>query len=78
LGGSLLGQAKFAEAEPLILAGYEGLKAREAKIPARARPRLPEAATRIVKLYDAWGKNDRAAEWRARLSSAAKTARPGP
>ena len=34
LGGSLMGQKKFAEAEPLILAGYEGMKAREAKIPA--------------------------------------------
>ena len=34
LGGSLIGQKKFAEAEPLILAGYEGMKAREAKIPA--------------------------------------------
>ena len=35
LGGSLLGQGKFAEAEPLILSGYEGMKAREAKIPRR-------------------------------------------
>ena len=33
LGDSLLGQKKFAEAVTLILAGYEGMKAREAKNP---------------------------------------------
>ena len=33
LGGALLGQGRYAEAEPLIVAGYEGMKAREAKIP---------------------------------------------
>jgi len=31
-----LGQKKHAEAEPLIVSGYEGLKAREAKIPTPA------------------------------------------
>ena len=62
----------------MILAGYEDLKAREAKIPARVRSRLSEAETRIVKLYEAWGRNDKAAEWRARLSSSAQPARPGP
>ena len=71
LGGSLLGQKKFAEAEPFILQGYEGLKAREAKIPAPSRKRLAEAAERVVKLYEAWGKPDKAAEWRRRLG-------PGP
>ena len=33
LGASLLGQKKYAEAEPLLVAGYSGLKQREAKIP---------------------------------------------
>ena len=68
LGGSLLGQKKFAEAEPLIVSGYEGLKAREAKIPPPARPRLTEAAERVLKLYEAWGKTDKVAEWRAKLA----------
>ena len=31
---SLLGQRKYAEAEPLLISGYEGLKAREARLPA--------------------------------------------
>ena len=70
LGGSLLGQKKFADAEPLILAGYEGMKAREAKIPAPGKPRLTEAAERVVQLYEAWGKTDQAAEWKRKLGLA--------
>ena len=67
LGGSLLGQKKFAEAEPLLLRGYEGLKAREAKIPAPSKKRLAEAAERVVRLYEAWGKKDEADAWRKKL-----------
>ncbi len=63
----LLGQKKYAEAEPLLVQGYEGMKAREAKIPPQSKKRLTEAAERIVQLYDAWGKPDQAAEWRKRL-----------
>ena len=70
LGGALLGQKKYAEAEPLILQGYEGMKAREAKVPPPARERLTEAAQRIVQLYEAWGKPDQAAAWRAKLGIA--------
>jgi hypothetical protein len=68
LGGTLVGQKKFAEAEPFILAGYEGMKAREAKIPATSKRRLTEAALRVVELYEDWGKKDRAAEWRSKLA----------
>jgi hypothetical protein len=67
LGASLLGQKKFAEAEQMILSGYSGLKARETRIPPQARSRLTEAAERVVKLYEAWEKKEKAAEWRARL-----------
>ena len=68
LGGSLLGQKKYAEAEPLIVAGYEGMKAREAKIPPPGRPRLTEAAERVARLYEEWGKKDKAAEWRTKVA----------
>ena len=68
LGGSLLGQKKYAEAEPLIVSGYEGMKAREAKIPSPGRPRFTEGAERVVKLYEDWGKKEKAAEWRTRLA----------
>ena len=75
LGGSLLGQKKFAEAEPLIVSGYEGMKAREAKIPPPVCRDLTDAAERVVKLYEAWGKKDKAAEWRAKLAK--PPTRPG-
>jgi hypothetical protein len=67
LGGALLGQGRCAEAEPLIVGGYEGMKAREAKILPPGRPRLAEAAERVVRLYEDWGQPDQAAAWRAKL-----------
>ena len=45
------------------------MKAREAKIPPQGKPRLTEALERLVQLYDAWGKADQAAEWRAKLEA---------
>ena len=68
LGGSLLGRKEYAEAEPLIVSGYEGMKAREEKIPLTGKKRLTEAADRVVKLYEEWGKPDKVAEWRAKLA----------
>ena len=67
LGGALLGQAKYAEAEPLLLSGYKGMEARERAIPTQGRVRLAEALERIVQLYESWGQPDKAAEWRAKL-----------
>jgi eukaryotic-like serine/threonine-protein kinase len=66
LGASLLGQKKYADAEPWLLRGMDGLKARAAKIPAASRKVLPEARDRIILLYEAWGKKEKAAEWRDR------------
>jgi hypothetical protein len=70
LADSLRGQKKYAEAEPLLLSGYEGMKAREAKIPADGKVRLTQAGTRILQLYVDWGKLEKAAEWRTRLGLA--------
>ena len=65
LGGALLGQKKYAPAEPLLVKGYEGLKAREKTIPTTGDTRIPEALDRLVELYTATGKPDEAAKWRA-------------
>ncbi len=70
LGDALLGQKKYAEAEPLLVQGYEGMKEREAKIPPHAKVRLIEALERLVQLYDDWGKPEQAAEWRKKLEAA--------
>jgi tetratricopeptide (TPR) repeat protein len=70
LGESLFGQGKYAEAESLVVSAYEGLKAREATIPRVARPRLAEAAERVIRLYEQWGRPAEAAAWRVRLGVA--------
>ena len=70
LGASLLGQGKFAEAEPLLIAGYEGLKKLSPAISVDAN--LPQAGERIVQLYAAWEKPTKADEWRRQLEPAPK------
>jgi serine/threonine protein kinase/lipopolysaccharide biosynthesis regulator YciM len=76
LGGALLGEQKYAEAEPLLRQGYEGMKQQEAKIPAMGKARLTEALERLVQLYDAWGKKDKADEWRKKLEETKAAAQP--
>jgi tetratricopeptide (TPR) repeat protein len=67
LGASLMSQKKYAEAEPFLIQGYEGLTARAAKIPASSQKVVPEALGRVGQLYDDWGKKDKAQEWRKKL-----------
>ncbi len=67
LGGSLLGQGKYADAQPLLLQGYEGMLARKGKIPAPSRKRIAEAGVRIIQLYEAWDRPDQASAWKAKL-----------
>jgi serine/threonine protein kinase/DNA-binding SARP family transcriptional activator len=69
LGGALLGQKKYSDAEPLLLAGYEGMKKREDKIPPQGKIRVTEALDRLVQLYDATGKNVEATKWRNELAA---------
>jgi YD repeat-containing protein len=76
LGGTLRAQKKYAEAEPLLLAGYEGLKQREATIPANSKFRLTETLKRLVLLYDNWGQTDKAEAWRRKLEGTKDAAQP--
>jgi tetratricopeptide (TPR) repeat protein len=73
LGNALLDQKKYADAEPLLVAGYEGMKRREGKMPQEDKVRLTEGLERLVQLYDAWGKKEKVDEWRKK-SEAAKAA----
>jgi hypothetical protein len=77
LGACLLGQKKYAEAEPLLLAGYEGMMKREKTIPPQGKVRIQEAIERLVQLYDALEKKDEAVKWRKELE-ASKAARKSP
>jgi serine/threonine protein kinase len=69
LGGSLAGQGKYSQAEPLLLSGYQGMQQLGAKLPEIGKPRFQRAGERIVALYEAWGKPDKASEWRAKLKA---------
>jgi serine/threonine protein kinase/tetratricopeptide (TPR) repeat protein len=77
LGEVLAGQTKYAEAEPLLLSGYQGMKEREVSIPQAYRGvRLAEAMKRLVRLYEATEDKEKAARWRKELEAA--SAAPGP
>ena len=72
LGEALLAQRRFREAEPLLLAAWEGLKDDPAVSPDRKR----SAVARIARLYQRWnrvlpdaGRVAAAAEWSRRLES---------
>ncbi len=64
LGASLAGQRKYAEAEPLLLDGYQGMAVRKDRIGVPERYHLDRAREWLVKLYQAWGKPGKAGEWR--------------
>jgi eukaryotic-like serine/threonine-protein kinase len=71
IGACLLGQKRFAEAESPLTDGYYGMKDREVKIPAPSRRYVLEAGSQVVKLYEALGKKDEAAEWRVKIQPSA-------
>jgi tetratricopeptide (TPR) repeat protein len=68
LGGALLGQKKYTDAEVLLKEGYNGMKAQEKNIPAADLPRLTEALERLVQLYEATGNTTEAEHWRKELA----------
>lgn len=67
LGGSLLGQKKFAEAEAFLTTGYEQMRRRIAYIPEQGMNRIFEAGERLAELYDATGRSAQAKEIRSQL-----------
>jgi serine/threonine protein kinase len=68
LGAALAGQGAYAKAEPLLIAGYEGLDARKEQIPPfYVQHRLAQAAERMVQLYEAWGQPEKAASWQSKF-----------
>ncbi|HLN28119.1 MAG TPA: tetratricopeptide repeat protein [Gemmataceae bacterium] len=69
LGEALLGLKEYADAEPLLLQGYEGMRQREAKIPL-GKAHISGAIDQLVQLYEARGMTDKAEEWRKKLAQA--------
>jgi len=77
LGAALLGQEKYADAEPHLVRGYQGLK-EMAKSPGHKfigqsdRENLAEALERLVRFYDATNRPDEAATGRKELEAQSK------
>lgn len=63
LGECLTVQRRYAEAEPLLIESHTTLNSRL----GGRDPRTLEAVRRLVSLYEAWNKPERAAEFRAML-----------
>jgi eukaryotic-like serine/threonine-protein kinase len=69
LGASLAGQTKYLEAEPLLLEGYRGMESRKDKIMIPDWYHLGRAREWIAQLYRAWGKPEKAAEWKSQSNA---------
>jgi serine/threonine protein kinase len=64
LGGALLDQKKYARAEPLLRAGYQGLKANAARISPEFQARLRDALDWLIALAEAQDDGAAAGKWR--------------
>jgi tetratricopeptide (TPR) repeat protein len=76
LGATLLAQKKYADAEPLLLAGYEGMKQREQQAPKAIRTELKFPLQDQVRLYEETGRQDRVVEWKQKLAEWEKAGKP--
>ena len=65
LGAALLGQKKYAEAEPQLLKAYEGFKRQPGTGSAPKGRRPAHNLDLLVELYTAWGKPEEAARWKS-------------
>jgi tetratricopeptide (TPR) repeat protein len=68
LGASLAGQKKYAEAEPLLLEGYQGMLDRKDRLGVPYLWQLDKAREWIIELYQGWRKPEKAAEWRTKTA----------
>jgi tetratricopeptide (TPR) repeat protein len=66
LGACLAGQKKYADAEPLLLEGYQGMLARKDRMQVADFRFLDRSREWIVGLYQAWDKPEKSAEWATR------------
>ena len=62
-----MGQKKYVEAEPQLVAGYEEMKKweKENTIAKEFETGIPDALDRLIELYTATSRPDEAKKWRA-------------
>jgi hypothetical protein len=63
LGSCLLAQGRYAEAETALLGAHRAFRASQVE----TSPRLREATSALVALYERWGRPAEAAHFRAGL-----------
>jgi tetratricopeptide (TPR) repeat protein len=68
LGEALMGQQHYAEAESLLIEGYDGLVKCEESLPPVVRKSLTESLERLVRLYEAWHLEDPDADYDAKAT----------
>ena len=67
LGAILMEQGRYAEAEPELVSGYEGLFKTKQKMAADDRESLLNAGKWLVAVYERQGKSAKAAEWARKI-----------
>src|SRR5262249_40139093 len=64
LGGAPRGQKRYAEAEPLLRAGFAEMKQRVDKVALPSRSRLVEALDRLIELAEATNRPEEVKRWK--------------
>ena len=67
LGASQAGQKKYAEAEPLLLEGYQGMLARKDHIDVPDCYHLTRPREWLAQLYRAWGQPEKSAAFQDQI-----------
>ena len=68
VGDSLAKQGKHGEADPVLIAGYRGMKTHEERILPHERQWLVLVVESIFNHYATWGKPEEAAKWEKELA----------
>jgi hypothetical protein len=72
LGQALCGEGKFSEAEPFLLAGYQGLKQRRDSIEFAEVKQLRSALESLAKICEGTNRREQANQWRMELTYSAR------
>jgi tetratricopeptide (TPR) repeat protein len=67
LGGTLIGQGKYEEGEPLLLQAFEGLELHKDEIPPNAQRHIKATIDRLIQLYESTNRPDEVVRWKAKL-----------
>ena len=68
-----MGEKKYAEAEPLLLSGFQEISESKAKTRPDARVRLTKVLVSLVRLYEATGQTNQSAQWKQKLEEFDRT-----